>query len=216
VGLWRPPLTERPIPSPTTIPSVSPRASLQPCAATGPRSSARPARCRPSPSNCRRCRPTNLPGLVTYLLRKSRPPVRYVSDAMTQAQVSGDQDRTGGEIRGRHWGELAAAHGEFRWPPMGRISWPRTAAYIFRAGQTRLGGALTRGHTAIWRPVRRGPVVCSSFAERDRWCRPQLAVNAGAVASRGQSRTGEANFCAAGAIASIGGEKTASSRLLET
>jgi hypothetical protein len=44
----------------------------------------------------------------------------------TRARIPGDQDRTGGEIRGRHWGELAAARGEFRWPPTGRISWPPT------------------------------------------------------------------------------------------
>ena len=45
-----------------------------------------------------------------------------------RAGLPGAQDRTGGEIPGRPWGELAAAHGDFRWPPTGRISWPRTAA----------------------------------------------------------------------------------------
>jgi hypothetical protein len=42
--------------------------------------------------------------------------------------LPGAQDRTGGELRGRPWGEIAAASGDFRWPPTGRISWPPTLA----------------------------------------------------------------------------------------
>jgi Pyridoxamine 5''-phosphate oxidase. len=50
----------------------------------------------------------------------------WSSFVKTRARIPGAQDRTGGEIRGRPWGELAAARGDFRWPPTGRISWPPT------------------------------------------------------------------------------------------
>jgi len=56
----------------------------------------------------------------------SRWPASRSSRWSRRAGLPGAQDRTGGEIRGRPWGELAAARGDFRWPPTGRISWPRT------------------------------------------------------------------------------------------
>jgi hypothetical protein len=61
-----------------------------------------------------------------YFLRFLHEPSEPRRAIKTRTRVPGDQDRTVGEIRGRHWGELAAASGEFRWPPTGRISWPRT------------------------------------------------------------------------------------------
>ena len=61
-----------------------------------------------------------------HFLRLLHARLRAASRQQDTTRVPGAQDRTGGEIRGRQWGELAAARGEFRWPPMGRISWPPT------------------------------------------------------------------------------------------
>ena|SRR5436190_4507797 len=61
-----------------------------------------------------------------HFLRFLHARLQAASRFQDATQVPGAQDRTGGEIRGRQWGELAAAHGEFWWPPTGRISWPPT------------------------------------------------------------------------------------------
>ena len=67
-----------------------------------------------------------------------------------RAGVWGAQNRTCGENHGRPSRELAAARGEFRWPPMRRISWPRTpsgagpAPLLRRQGDCQAGAAPDR------------------------------------------------------------------------
>ena len=130
--------SDRPAHRPSSrTPSPSPAAHARPPASRPPHHAPHPIRDRLVITPHQRCRLAerarqvirlqDLHHFLRFLHAPSSEPRR---DAMTRPRVSGAQDRTGGEIRGRQWGESAAARGEFRWPPMGRIPWP-PSAFLF-------------------------------------------------------------------------------------